>query len=192
MRTRWGGAAVLAIVVFALLGSKAARWLIVDQPAKSDAILVLAGETDARPRLGLKLLDAGYAPVMVLDVPAEQRVYEWTQSQLAQSWISTLPEAGRITICPIRGLSTKAEAHEAEACLNKGATRRVLLVTSDFHTRRALSTFRHELPAILFSVAAAAGGQEFGPQWWKHREWAKTTFYEWLRLGWWELVDRWR
>ena len=34
--------------------------------------------------------------------------------------------------------------------------------------------------------------REFGVRWWRHREWAKTNFYEWLRLAWWELIDRWR
>ena len=32
----------------------------------------------------------------------------------------------------------------------------------------------------------------FGIQWWQHREWAKTNLYEWLRLAWWGLIDRWR
>jgi hypothetical protein len=41
-------------------------------------------------------------------------------------------------------------------------------------------------------VAAAYDPNEFGVQWWRHRQWAKVDFDEWLRLIWWELVDRWR
>ncbi len=191
MKARWGvfTAFVVAAVVFS---ANAARWLMIDQPAPSDAILVLAGETDARPSLGLRLLDKSYAPILILDVPAEQRIYGWTALELVQQWIRGLPESAKIFVCPIHGLSTKAESREAELCLNKVSAHRVLLVTSDFHTRRALSTFRHEAPRFSFAIAAAPGGQEFGVRWWQHREWAKTTLYEWMRLVWWEAVDRWR
>jgi len=33
---------------------------------------------------------------------------------------------------------------------------------------------------------------QFGGKWWKHRQWAKVNFDEWLRLVWWQAVDRWR
>ena len=70
--------------------------------------------------------------------------------------------------------------------------RNVIVVTSDFHTRRALSVFTREIPAYKFSVAAAYNPSEFGVQWWRHRQWAKVNFDEWLRLLWWETIDRWR
>jgi uncharacterized SAM-binding protein YcdF (DUF218 family) len=64
-------------------------------------------------------------------------------------------------------------------------------VTSEFHTRRALSTFRRELPRRTFSVAATYDSAQFGTHWWTHRQWAKTVVDEWLRLLWWSVVDRW-
>ena len=70
--------------------------------------------------------------------------------------------------------------------------KRILIVTSDYHTRRALSIFRHELPGRSFSVAAAYDPAEFGTLWWTHRQWAKILFDEWIRLVWWNAVDRWR
>jgi uncharacterized SAM-binding protein YcdF (DUF218 family) len=66
------------------------------------------------------------------------------------------------------------------------------VVTSDYHTRRSLSTFRHELPECQISVAGAGDPQQFGLAWWRHRQWAKLNFDEWVRLMWWEAVDRWR
>ena len=69
---------------------------------------------------------------------------------------------------------------------------RILIVTSDFHTRRSLSIFRHEMPGKSFSVAAARDETQFGARWWTHRQWAKTCLDEWLRLFWWNAVDRWR
>ncbi|MBV9572419.1 MAG: YdcF family protein [Acidobacteriales bacterium] len=169
-----------------------ARFLVVDRPQKADVILVLAGETDRRPARGLELLDRGYAPTMVLDVPGDAKIFQWSETDLAQKYVATLPEAASVTICPIYGLSTKAEAKEASRCLDAVGAHKILLVTSDFHTRRALGIFRHDFPGRSYTVAAAYDPSEFGMAWWRRREWAKTDFYEWLRLLWWEAVDRWK
>ena len=183
---------VLAVVGLITLLASSGRFLVVDRPRKSDVILVLAGETDNRPARGLQLLDQGYASRLVLDVPANARVYYWTQTELAEKYVEGLPQAPAITICPIYGLSTKEEARDANRCLEAMGSSRVLLVTSDYHTRRALSIFVREAPHHHYSIAAALDPREFGTQWWKHREWAKVNFEEWMRLAWWLLVDRWR
>jgi uncharacterized SAM-binding protein YcdF (DUF218 family) len=95
-------------------------------------------------------------------------------------------------VCPIAGLSTIAEADDVNRCLQPLGAHRVLLVTSEYHTHRALMIFRQRLPQYQFSVAAARSPAEFGEAWWTHREWAKVTFDEWSKMLWWETVDRWR
>lgn len=181
----------LAGIVLLGVAATSGRFLVVDEPRQADAIMVLAGETDRRPARGLELLNQGYAPRMILNVPAGATIYQWTQLELAQRYVEGLPQAGAITICPIYGLSTKAEARDAARCL-QNAGQRVLLVTSDYHTRRVLNTFRREVTSHDYSVAAAYDPREFGVQWWRHREWAKVNLEEWMRLVWWEVVDRWR
>jgi arginine decarboxylase-like protein len=179
--------------LFGALVAGTGRFLVVDEPEKSDAILVLAGETHNRPMLALDLLERGYAPRIVMDVPAAERIYQWTAPELAQRWVQGLPQANSILICPIHGLSTRDESHEAQNCIARaGGVHKVLIVTSDFHTRRARSVFQHELHGVEFNMAAAHNPAEFGVLWWRQREWAKTNLYEWMRLIWWELVDRWR
>jgi hypothetical protein len=173
------------------LGATSGRFLVVNQPRKSDVIVVLAGETDRRPARGLELLGQGYAPRLILDVPAETKIYQWSQAELARKYVEALPEAGSITVCPINGLSTRDEGQDVAGCLQGVSGRSILLVTSDYHTRRALSIFKRVLPAE-YSVAAAFDEREFGVQWWRHREWAKVNFGEWVKLIWWELFDRWR
>ena len=182
---------VLATLVLAALATSG-RFLVVDQPRQSDVILVLAGETDRRPARGLELLNQGYAPRLILDVEAQSKIYQWSEPELAQKYVEGLGRAQSITICRIDGLSTREEAIAAGRCLREVTGKNVLLVTSDYHTRRALSIFKREVPDRNFSVAAAFDSREFGVKWWQHREWAKVNFYEWLRLLWWELVDRWR
>jgi hypothetical protein len=173
------------------LGAASGRFLVVNQPRKSEVIVVTAGETDRRPARGLELLDQGYAPRLILDVPAEANIYQWNQLDIAQKYVDGLPQAGSIIVCPIHGQSTRDEAQDVSRCLRGVGAQRVLLVTSDYHTRRALSIFKQILPAD-YSVAAAFDDREFGVNWWRHREWAKVNFEEWSKFIWWELVDRWR
>jgi hypothetical protein len=180
---------LVAAAVFALT---AGRLLVVDHPEHADVILVLAGETQLRPQRGVELLQAGYAPGLILDVSTREQVFNSTLPELAQRWVNSLPQGQQISVCPISGLSTREETHEAEQCIRRVNAHNVLLVTSDFHTRRASSIFEHELPKYHFSVTAAYNPTSFGIAWWQNREWAKTTFYEWVRLFWWETVDRWR
>jgi len=173
------------------LAASCGKFLVVNQPRKSDVIVVLAGETDRRPARALELLDQGYASRLILDAPADTKLYQWDQAELARKYVEGLPQAGLITVCPVYGHSTRDEAQDVSRCLQGVSARRVLLVTSDFHTRRALSIFSRVLPGD-YGVAAAFDAREFGVQWFRHREWAKTNFEEWLKLIWWELVDRWR
>lgn len=181
----------LLIVLVLALCAKAGSFLIIDQPRPSDVILVLAGETNRRLQRALQLLSQGYGRHIVLDVP-NATIYEFTEIQLAQQYIRDLPQGASVSICAIKGLSTKAESKDAENCLASEKAKSVLIVTSDFHTRRALSVFRRELPQYTYSVAAARDDEQFGANWWQHRQWAKTFVDEWLRLLWWKCVDEWR
>ena|SRR5579863_1539697 len=185
------GACLILVAVFGLSAAKAGRFLVLDVPGPADVIVVLAGETDRRPARALELLQQGYARRVVIDVPAEARIYTFTQLELARGYVRGLPQAAAVSVCPIVGLSTKAETRDVEKCLAGEKSGTVLIVTSDFHTRRALSIFRHELRGRTFLVAAAYDDEQFGARWWTHRQWAKTLVDEWLRLLWWNVVDRW-
>ncbi len=170
----------------------AGKFLVVDVPRPSDVILVLAGETNRRPETAVRLLAQGYGRKVILDVPTNATVYEFNELQLAQKYIQDLPQGAAIRVCPIDGLSTKDEAHDAEKCLVREGGDSVLIVTSDFHTRRALDVFKREIPGRSFSVAAVRDDAQYGARWWTHRQWAKTFVDEWLRLLWWKCVDQWR
>ncbi len=203
---------ILLAVVGVLLGRFAGYWLVVDAPQKADLIIVLAGETEQRPARGLQLLEQGFAPRMLLDVPAAAHIYHQAQMEIARQYLSSLPRAAELAPCPIAGLSTRDEVHDVATCLasanpaspnagspNSGSAglgqakvTRILLVTSDFHTRRALTIFRHEMPGVEFSVAAAYDPVTYGPKWWQQREWAKTFSGEIVKMLWWYGVDRWR
>ena len=181
----------LITLIFMVFFFSAGKILVINAPQRSDVILVLAGETDHRPTRGIELLNEHYAPRMIIDVPAASRLYNVPEVDLARNYIKTLPQAAAIDICPIEGLSTRAETHDVDRCLAGTPSSRVLIVTSDFHTRRAFSIFRHELPAHSFSIAASHDDAQFGARWWAHRQWAKVCLEEWIRFIWWNAIDRW-
>ena len=181
---------ILAVLIFGLI-SQSGKFLVVDNPQKADAILVLAGETDRRPARAVELMQQGYASRVILDVPQNERIFGNSDLQLAEAWIKAQSQPQAFSICSISGLSTKAESFESAECLRRAGARTVLMVTSDFHTRRASSIYRKEQPEFAFSVAAATAPAQFGANWWRHRQWAKVNLEEWFRLIWWECVDRW-
>lgn len=188
----WVVGAITLGAALALFAVNAGKMLVVNDLERSDVILVLAGETEVRPARGVELLDQGYARTVVIDVPAGVNVFGFSEVDLARQYAQKLPEAASVHICPIWGLSTRAEADDAAKCLAGESGKRVLIVTSDFHTRRAVSTFRRAIPGFQFGVAGAYDEAQFGVRWWTHRQWAKTLVDEWLRLIWWTAVDRWR
>lgn len=186
----WALAAFVGLSLFAgIAGYEGAQFLVVNDAKPADVILVLAGGADARPARALELAAGGYAPRIVVDVPDRSQFYGRSELDLAREWAAK--QAVAVEICPIHGLSTKEEASDVRPCLTAAHAHRVLIVTSDFHTRRAFSTLRRELPSYEFAIAAAYDPTQFGVRWWQHREWTKTTFYEWTRLIWWEIIDRW-
>ena len=139
--------ALALLVAFCLwFALNAGKMLVVDSPQPSDLIVVLAGETDLRPAYGVKLLGGGYARRMLINVPANAKVYGFTEPELAKQYIQKFPQSASISVCPIHGLSTRDESHDVAECLAHENAARILIVTSDYHTRRSLSIFRHEIP----------------------------------------------
>jgi len=184
------------IAVCALLILQPGLWLIVNSPEKSDAIIVLGGDiNDVRYRHGLELLRAGYGQHLIVDV-LERRVYGHSTADLASDFVEqTAGESKtKVSVCPIRFDSTKEETGDVAGCLARlqPPPHSVLLVTSDYHTRRAVSIFRSRLSQYHWSAAATEDPYAFGQPWWKEREWAKTYILECQKLLYWAVWDRWR
>lgn len=181
-----------AIVLLAWIGG---RCLVVDSPERGDAIVVLAGDhNDDRYHRGLQLLSEGYGRLLLVDANGSEVIFgrplAIQEEEFVRRSAGTL--ADHVSVCPTTGDSTDEEAKDVQQCLQGRAVKAVVLVTSDFHTRRALSIFRRRLPQYHWSIAATRDQSNFGENWWQHRAWARTVLLESLRIAWWETVDRWR
>jgi hypothetical protein len=185
--------AVLTIII--LFGAFAGSLLVRDNPEKSDVIVVLDGDSlDERYERGMQLLRDGYGHHLFLDTSDESHFYGHKPTEYAANFLKEdakdmLPY---VSVCPYLEDSTVSETIYVHKCLNAVSPHKVLLVTSDWHSARALSVFRKKLPQYQWSVASAHDLRLFGPHWWRHREWAKTTLQEWTKVVWWNVIDRWR
>ena len=186
---------ILLATIAGILLHSAGTLLVLDHPTRSDIMVVLNGDIgDTRFLHALKLLQSGYSQELILDAP-DWVEYGRTSSDLAREYIHTIaPEnASHLHVCSFNGDSTVLELREVSKCVHTVApsAKTAILVTSDYHTRRALSVAHHVLPEYRWSVAAAPDAR-FGAAWWQHREWAKTTLTEWQKLCWWMTIDQYK
>jgi uncharacterized SAM-binding protein YcdF (DUF218 family) len=162
--------------IFTALGTYLVRQ---DQPKQADVAFVLAGDASGNRivRAG-ELARQGYVPKVVVSGPAG--VYGLFECDLAIPFAvrAGYPESYFIHF-EHDAHSTQEEAANAVAELKKLGARRVLLVTSDYHTRRAGRILRAAAPDIEFTVVAAPDNYFSPAGWWHNREGRKTFLVEW-------------
>jgi len=177
--------AAAALIALFLL-SRAGSFLILHAPEPADVIVVLDGEWPQ----AVKLQKEGYASRILLDA-GNFRVYGRTEFDLAKEFLQKEKPPG-MELCLTTGGSTYEEAADVERCLQPLHVHSVLLVATNFDTRRALDLFRKRLPQYQWSIAASSAPFHDADQYWKHRAWAKTVLNAWEQYLWWKLAEQWR
>jgi uncharacterized SAM-binding protein YcdF (DUF218 family) len=93
---------------------------------------------------------------------------------------------------PQNASDTREEAEALRGLITQKGWRRILLVTSNYHTRRASYIFRKVFPASIGVSVVPARDIEFDPDsWWETRQGAKLFFLESVGycMAMWELRD---
>ena len=170
--------AVFHTPILAGLGS----YLVKDSPPqKADAAFVLAGDASGNRILkGGELVREGYVPIAVISGP--QGNYGYYECDLAIPFAERAGyPASYFLRFPNSALSTRDEAAQGAAKLRGMGAHRVILVTSNYHTRRALPLFQAAAPEIQFTMVGAPD-RYFTPNgWWHNREGEKTFIIEWMK-----------
>ena len=152
-----------------------------ENPFRADVVVVLAGDPYGRRILkGAELVKNGFAPMVL--VSGAPGFYDLHESDLAIPFAIRhgYPAAWFIPF-PHDGHSTDEEGRAMLPELRKRNVHRVIVVTSDYHTRRALHTLRACWPGMQIRMVAASD-EFFSPQgWWHTREGRKTFFLEWTK-----------
>jgi uncharacterized SAM-binding protein YcdF (DUF218 family) len=169
----------------------AAQFLIKDDgPQKADCILVLGGDGFGnRITRAAQLVQAGYAPFAYIDGPVELIGHE-SDMTIRYAVQSGYPEHIFKPIWLPKGMdSTRDEVkYVVESVLRPNHVKKILLVTSNYHTRRAGRFLRAAAPDIAVIVTGAPDTYFTPNGWWKDRNARKIFLYEWLKTvsEWWE------
>jgi uncharacterized SAM-binding protein YcdF (DUF218 family) len=155
-------------------------------PEKADAALVLAGDSSGNRILtAAEVMRQGYVRKVVVSGPGGD--YGLHECDLAIPFAvkKGYPES-YFEHAEHSAHSTVEEARAVLPQLRSDGYRRILLVTSDYHTRRAAKVFRDAAPDLTFFVVAAPDPYFSAGGWWHNREGQKTFLTEWEKT-----VARW-
>lgn len=162
-------------------------------PQHVDVAIALQGSVRAeRVRIsgGMDLLRRGVAAHALLSVPQESF---WGESlpPIARAYLQRnygADLAARVDFCETSANvnSTVQEAQESLSCMRQHQWKSIVVVTSEYHTRRARLLWRRVTksdPDIHVWIQGVAD-PEFEHPWWRHRESAKIWILEFAKLIW--------
>jgi DUF218 domain len=196
---RWLLAAAIVVVVYLLLCGKGLLIASDPLPEHFDAAIVLQGSIaaeKARVAGAMGLLRSGRASRALLSVPRESY---WGESippvarfYLERTYGGDL--AALTDFCEIGEDvdSTMQEAQALTPCIQEHHWQSIVIVTSNYHTRRARRIWRkviHGEPNIHIWIDGVTD-PEFQQPWWRHRQSAKIWVMETTKLVWTVLGGR--
>jgi uncharacterized SAM-binding protein YcdF (DUF218 family) len=195
-RFLWMTPVLLIVLVLSIL-----RWggyLLIagdEIPAGSDAAVVLQGSyvgESVRIPGAIRLLQDGGASRVLLSID-NATVWGERIPPLARRFLQTRygdEIASRIDFCET-GPEVNSTADEARAlteCMRARGWRSIVVVTSNYHTRRAGIIWRRVIREQKLPVKLSMEGvedPEFTPAgWWRQRQYAKTWLLETTKLLW--------
>lgn len=172
--------------LFGRLLRRLAGWWVVDEPLeKADAIVVLAGDCfwAGRLRRALEIYRQGWAPWVVL---SGQLLHpRFSEAELVEQEAIELGFPRQVLLRVSHdGGSTLEEALVLRHFLQEHDLRRIIVVTSNFHTRRTRTIYQ-ALPGVCSTDVrvVAAPDLRFNPDcWWQPRAGLLTLAGELLSL----------
>ena len=167
-------------------------------PGHVDAAVVLQGSMIgeiARAAGAVRLLQQGIPAQAVLSVPAHSywgtSVPDEARAYLERTYGPEI--AGRFVFCETGpGVdSTRQEAEALLPCIRQHGWRTIVIVTSNYHSRRAGFLWRRTVSQAGLQVQLWIDGvpdPEYSErEWWRKRTWAKTWYDEFTKVVWEEV-----
>lgn len=155
-------------------------WEVEDRLERADAILVVGDDNFAGERASrsAELFRAGWAPLVVASGRL-LRSYAGVAELMSRDLETRGVPQSAILKFPHRAQNTLEEARALRELVTGRGWRRVLLVTSNYHSRRARYIFRKVLPAQVTVVMVPVRDADFDPDfWWESRQGRKLFLAE--------------
>ena len=189
-RSRWllfaGLAALVIILILAAFRQQVlaglGEFLVVSDPLEhADLVYVLAGDFwGGRVLSGANLGSKGWAPRVILSGGRYQG--REVSAMSVEFAVQHGYPRGLFLPIPMQAGSTMDEAYAMRPVFQRLGARRIILVTSNFHSRRAEQVFRLLLPEFDFRMAAAPD-QTFDPRaWWQSQPERHLLFSEYKKM----------
>jgi uncharacterized SAM-binding protein YcdF (DUF218 family) len=179
-----------AYVGRAAISRQVGEFLVATDPVeKADILYLLNGDHKIRPYRAAQLFHAGMAPKIVIpwvkDSQIEPDGVIWNESELNRTALRMcgVPDSRVEEFHFMHGVtSTFDEARALQSYAQLHSVRKVIVVTSDWHSRRTRWIMRRLLSPnrIEVMVTGAAGPYVEGRSWARRNEYLKL-FYYWLR-----------
>jgi uncharacterized SAM-binding protein YcdF (DUF218 family) len=163
-----------------LLRAAASFWIVQDRIEPADIIIVIGDDdfTADRAKEAAALFHAGWARE-ILASGRMLRPYASIADYMARDLQSEGVPASAILRFSHRADNTREEAEGLGVLAEQKGWRRILLVTSNYHTRRARYIFRKVLAGDVRLEVAGAPDSDFDPAaWWETRRARKIFFLE--------------
>lgn len=163
-----------------LMRFAAENWVVEDSLRNSDAILLLGDDNFYADRAtrAAELFRQGFAPLVVAS-GRRLRPDFGIAGLMTHDLIERGVPKDRIIPFPHDADSTVEEAEALEPLAVQKKWRNVIVVTSNYHTRRARYIFRRVFPASINVVVASAHDGDFEPSdWYDQRRSVKRFLWE--------------
>ena len=162
-------------------------------PEQAQVAVVLAGSPAAEEKRraeALSLMQRGIADYTLLSVGKFKYLGQWVPhmvSRYVENKYGT-ETAQRVVLCEMNADSTREEALALRRCLESQGWRSIIVVTSNYHTRRARLIWEATLaegdPPFSLTVHGVWDGEFNAKGWWRSRRFAKTWLLEFTKLVW--------
>ena len=163
-----------------LLRVAARFWIVQDRVTPADVIIVMGDDNFSGDRAAqaAALFKAGWAPQVVAS-GRMLRPYASIADLMAKDLESRGVPSAAVVLFSHRAADTREEAEDLKVLIAQKGWHRILLVTSNYHTRRARYIFRKVLPSNVTLEVAGASDPQFDPaNWWESRQGRKAFFLE--------------
>jgi uncharacterized SAM-binding protein YcdF (DUF218 family) len=177
-----GFAEMIYLARHPLLRAAATFWIVQDRIEPADVIIVIGDDnyTADRASEAATLFRAGWAPQVVASARM-LRPYASIADLMERDLESRGVPASAIMRFSHSADNTLEEADGLRVLVAQKGWRRILLVTSNYHARRARYIFRRVLPGSVSLEVAGASDSEFeAATWWESQRGRKIFFLETL------------
>lgn len=155
-------------------------------PEAADCIVVLAGDGGLRVEQGVALLKQGYAAKILLSGgPIYQ---DTTMASLMRNHVISLGISEDQTLTQNKSRTTAEDAYYSIQLLREYHFQKVIVVTSPWHSKRAITWFRKLAPDIQF--ISCPSEPEWNKNWWDNPEVVRAIVAELLKMFWRESLPK--